>query len=566
MTGTTAAEGGWLVRALALRNWGWLALLAGASLATTAATLLLPAAIGRALDAAVAGTRVSGLLAGCALLAMLIVAGEAVTELGAGVSSAAATARLREWLAAHVLAVGPRLGFSAGDTASRVVGGGADAGAGPVAMVTAVVAAIPPAGGVVALGVIDPWLAVAFAVGLPVIVLVLRRLSRDSTRVGTDYGHAQGAIAARLLDALGGARTIAAAGTLDRERERILAPLPVLRAHGYATWRVQARAAAQGMIIAPVLQVIVLAVAGLELARHHITAGDLVAASQYALLAVGIGASTGMVARLGRARGAAARVAGLLAVPVTRYGTTELPATAPGAGELSMRGVTVQRGGDVILRGLDLTVPGGTVVALVGKSGAGKSTVAELAGRLADPDAGSVTLDGTELSELTEASLRTAVVYAFERPHLFGATVGEAIGFGPHELSGNVTRAAAQDGQAEVFINRLPGAFGMKMASLALSGGEVQRLGLARAFAHAATARLLVLDDATSSLDTVTEMLIARALTERLAGQTRLIVAHRLATAAQADLVAWVSGGRIRALDRHEALWREAEYRALFGC
>ncbi|MGH3169373.1 MAG: ABC transporter ATP-binding protein, partial [Trebonia sp.] len=98
-----------------------------------------------------------------------------------------------------------------------------------------------------------------------------------------------------------------------------------------------------------------------------------------------------------------------------------------------------------------------------------------------------------------------------------------------------------------------------------LSGGEAQRLGLARAFAHAGTARLIILDDATSSLDTVTEMLVSQAITGRLRGRTRLVVAHRAATAARADLVAWLDGGRIRALAPHERLWEDPDYRALFG-
>jgi ATP-binding cassette subfamily B protein len=98
-----------------------------------------------------------------------------------------------------------------------------------------------------------------------------------------------------------------------------------------------------------------------------------------------------------------------------------------------------------------------------------------------------------------------------------------------------------------------------------VSGGVVQRLGLARAFAHAGAARLLVLDDATSSLDTVTEMLVARAITSELSGLTRLIVAHRATTAARADLVAWLDGGRIRALAPHGELWADREYRAIFG-
>jgi ATP-binding cassette subfamily B protein len=97
-----------------------------------------------------------------------------------------------------------------------------------------------------------------------------------------------------------------------------------------------------------------------------------------------------------------------------------------------------------------------------------------------------------------------------------------------------------------------------------MSGGEVQRIGLARAFAHADQARLLILDDAMSSLDTITEQQVAAALTSRLGGRTCLIIAHRAATAARADLVAWLDGGKLRALRPHRELWHDPRYRAIF--
>ncbi len=513
-------------------------------------------------------------LAGCALLAAVIVGGGVVTDLATGISGATATARLRRALAGHVVAAGPGLvagdgcgtGFSAGDTVSRVVAGSADAGTGPASVLLAATAVIPPLGSVIALGLIDPWLVAAFAAGLPALAVILRTLARDSADVSAGYGRAQGAIAARLLDALAGARTIAAAGTWARERERILAPLPMLREHGYATWRVQARAAAQATAITPALQVIVVAVAGLELARHRITTGDVVAATQYAALAVGVGASIGPVSRLGRARGGARRAAELLARPCPRYGTRELPARPgqAGTGELRLRGVTVGHGGEAVLRDLDLTVPPGAAVAVVGRSGAGKSTLARLAGRLIDPDAGTALLDGTDLRELTRAALREAVVYAFERPELLGDTLFDVIAFGLRRPGDAQVRAAARQAQATAFIARLPGQLRAPRDRAPLSGGEVQRLGLARAFAHAGRARLLVLDDATSSLDTVTEALVAGAVTGELSGLTRLIVAHRESTAARADLVAWLDGGRIRALAPHGELWADRDYRAMF--
>jgi ATP-binding cassette, subfamily B, bacterial len=595
-TTSTGTDGDRLLLAAARQGGCWLALLAAASLAGAAAQVLLPAAVGRAIDAILAGNATAGHLAvggplvACAILVAVIAGSGAVTDLATGVSGATATARLRRLLAGHVVAVGPRLltsattnantasspvastgtggnDFSAGDTVSRVVAGAADAGTAPASLLLAAIAVIPPFGSLIALGLIDPWLVVAFAVGFPAFAVILRTLVRDSSAVSAGYGRAQGTIAARLLDALAGAHTIAAAGTQARERERVLRPLPLLREYGDASWRVQARAAAQAMTVAPALQVIVVAVAGLELARHRISTGDLAAASQYAVLAVGIGASVGVVSRLGRARGGARRAAELLARPCPRYGAQDLPAGRhhAGRGGLRLSGVTVRLGGEAVLSDLDLVVAPGAVVAVVGRSGAGKSTLARLAGRLADPDAGTVFLDGINLREFTRASLRESVVYAFERPELVGDTPADVIGFGLRCPDDAQVRAAAGQAQAAAFIARLPQQMSTSLGGTPLSGGEVQRLGLARAFAHAGEARLLVLDDATSSLDTVTEMLVARAIAGELSGLTRLIVAHRATTAARADLVAWLDGGRIRACAPHGELWADREYRAIFG-
>ena len=579
VTAALTKDGDRLLLVLARRGGWWLALLGLASLAVTAAQVLLPAAVGRAVDAMLsefhrpaggAGQAASGAgrwLAGCALLVAVIVFCGAATDLAMGTANASATARLRRSLAAHALRCGPGLlgSTTAGDTVSRIVGGAAEAGAAPASLVMAIASGVLPLGSVVALGLIDPWLMVAFAVAFPLLALVLRRLVRDSSAVSAGYQRAQAAIAGRLLDALAGARTIEAAGTRDQERQRILAPLAALRDRGDASWRVQARAAAQGMIIAPALQVVVVAVAGIELARHRISAGDLLAASQYAVLAVGIGASVGLVNRLGRARGGGRRAAGLLHQPPVRYGTR---AIAPGPGELCLHDVAIRRGSsdnETVFHGLDLTIPGGLAVAVVGRSGAGKSTLAQLAGRLADPDQGSVTLDGTDLRELSHRALRQAVVYAFERPELFGRTPCEAIAFGLERPADRRIMDAAAGSQAAGFLARLPQGVRTPLADAPLSGGELQRLGLARAFAHAAAARLLILDDATSSLDTVTEMFVSQALTSQLSDRTRLIVAHRVTTAARADLVAWLDDGRIRALAPHRRLWADPEYRSVFG-
>ncbi|WP_156326182.1 ATP-binding cassette domain-containing protein, partial [Nonomuraea sp. SBT364] len=174
-------------------------------------------------------------------------------------------------------------------------------------------------------------------------------------------------------------------------------------------------------------------------------------------------------------------------------------------------------------------------------------------------------------------TLRRPTGYAFNRPALPGDTTADPLPPSPprHPLpeprpspgsiAGGVpegVREAARAACADAFVRRLPGGYDTPLADAPMSGGERQRLGLARAFARGE--RLLVLDDATSSLDTVTERQVARALTEDPRGRTRLIVAHRLATAARADRVIWLDNGAVRATGRHRDLWRDPAYREVF--
>jgi ATP-binding cassette, subfamily B, bacterial len=562
-----------LLMRVARRAGRWIALLAVTSVVAAVAQTLLPAAIGATVDAVLPGapghpgaaglTTVTGKFAECAALVLVIVVCGASVQLITGTGTASSVAWVRRLLAGHVLAAGPRLldRFTTGDAVSRIMAGASDAGNAPASAIMAITAAVLPVGSVVALGLIDPWLAVAFCAGLPALALAIRAFSRDTSDVTVRYQKAQGAIASRLLDALAGARTIVAAGTHDLEARRVLAPLASVREEGDAFWRLQGRIAVQGSLIVPLLQVVVLAVAGIELARHRISVGELLAAGQYSVLGAGVGATIGQIGRLASARAGSRRVAEILAEPPPGYGTDRLP---DGPGCLRFTNVTASPGGYQVLHGLDFAVPGGAAVAVVGRSGAGKSVLASLAGRLADPDEGEVTLDGIALSRLARTELRLAVVYAFERPALFGRTAREAISFGASCPPSARVASAARAACAREFLSRLPGGMDTKLADAPMSGGELQRLGLARAFAHAADARLLILDDATSSLDTVTEMQIGRALTGEFGGRTRLIVAHRVATAARADLVAWLDGGKLRALRPHHELWTDPAYRAVF--
>jgi len=539
----------------------WLPVMALAAVSGAAVTLALPAVLGRAIDAIVTGgaSASSGrwVLVACGLV-LLSMAIEIAGAYAGTASAAGATAWLRDRLVRHTLAVGPRVGrvFDNGDLVSRVSGNAAEAGQAGVAIVSGATAVLPPAGALVLLALIDPWLAVVLLAGLALVALVLRAFTRQTTVAVSAYQRTQGRIAARLTESLVGARTIAAAGTVDREERRILGPLGDLHRQGADTWRVLARASAQAAVVGPLILIAVLAAGGLALSEGRISAGELFAASRYATIGAGLSTLTGVLGRLARSRAGVRRAAEILDTPAVQYG----PSTVPeGPGTVEFQGVTA-RGDDgaALLEGVDLMLPGGATVAVVGRSGAGKSVLAALAARLRDPDAGRVLLDGVPLPDLSRPALRAAVGCAFERPVLVGGTVADAVGLG---LTRDRVRAAAHATHAHEFVSRLPEGYDTPLDEAPMSGGEAQRLGLARAW-HAE--RLLVLDDATSSVDTATEVRIAAALTGSGGGRTRLVATHRAATAGRADLVVWLAGGRVRAVGRHADLWADPEYREVF--
>jgi ATP-binding cassette, subfamily B, bacterial len=301
-------------------------------------------------------------------------------------------------------------------------------------------------------------------------------------------------------------------------------------------------------------------VGGLQLTRGRITPGQLLAAAQYVALAASFGSATSTLTQLAYSRAAARRIGEVLDSSPMAYGIEEPPS---GDGRVEFRGAGVEIGGRRVLAGIDLVIPAGSLVAVVGPSGAGKSLLAALAGRLIDPDEGEVLLDGMALRRMSRSALRRVVAYGFERPVLFGETMAEAIAFGAHEPALAEVVAGARAAQAHSFIERLPKGYGTRVADAPLSGGEQQRVGLARAFAHAE--RLLVLDDVVASLDTLTERSIVRVLTGELRDRTRILVAHRASTAARADMVVWLEAGGVRATAPHRELWQEAGYRALFA-
>ncbi|OEJ25895.1 hypothetical protein AS594_16705 [Streptomyces agglomeratus] len=221
--------------------------LAATSLLLACVYLALPAVVGRALDAVLGGEDAALWLSLAAVSVALLVACDASDDFIGAVANARSIAWLRRTLLRQVLALGKRAArrFGAGDLVSRLVGNTARTGSAPSSLVWAFTDLVPPVGGIVALALIDPWLCVTFLAGLPLVVLLVRAFVRDVSDLNEQYFATQGRIAGRLVGALAGIRTIAGAGTVDREAGRVLSPLPELHSNGLGMWRAYARVSAR---------------------------------------------------------------------------------------------------------------------------------------------------------------------------------------------------------------------------------------------------------------------------------------------------------------------------------
>jgi ABC-type multidrug transport system fused ATPase/permease subunit len=227
----------------------------------------------------------------------------------------------------------------------------------------------------------------------------------------------------------------------------------------------------------------------------------------------------------------------------------------PVAGALAFEDVTFgYDAGAPVLRGLSFRVEPGETVAIVGPTGAGKSTVAALASRFHDPDAGRVTLDGRDLRDLQLKGLRESVARVGQDVFLFDATVREVVAMGRAGASEAEIRAALRAAEAEGFVDALPGGLDTRVGErgVRLSGGQKQRLSVARALLR--DAPVLVLDEATSAIDAATEARLQATLDRMLAGRTALVIAHRLSTVRGADRILVLEAGRIVEDGPHAAL------------
>ena len=286
------------------------------------------------------------------------------------------------------------------------------------------------------------------------------------------------------------------------------------------------------------------------------SAGAFVSFNLYlAMLVVPLRALGMWVGQAQRATAAGERIFQVLDEPegvADRPGAVDLP---PGEGEIRFEDVSFEYLPDrPVLEDLDLDVAAGRTVALIGHTGSGKTTLTSLVPRFYDATEGRVTVDGVDVRDVTLASLRGAIGVISQDPFLFSATVRENIAFGRGELSDEEIERHARAAQAHDFIERLPEGYDTVIGErgITLSGGQRQRIAIARALA--VDPRILILDDATASVDATTEARIRTGLREAMRGRTTLIIAHRLSTIALADEIVVLDHGRVAARGTHEEL------------
>ena len=314
-------------------------------------------------------------------------------------------------------------------------------------------------------------------------------------------------------------------------------------------------------------QAAVLLIGARMVADGTLSTGGFVSFNLYLAMLVTPLRSLGMwIGQAQRATASGERIFQVMDEPVEvadRPGAIELPA---GPGRIRFENVSFGYDGDrPVLDRIDLDVEAGRTIALIGHTGSGKTTLTTLVPRFYDVTDGRVTIDGTDVRDVTLTSLRHAVGVVPQDPFLFSDTIRENIAFGAPDLSDEEIARVARLAQADEFIERLPVGYDTVIGErgITLSGGQRQRLAIARALA--VDPRILILDDATASVDASTEARIRLGLREAMKGRTTLIIAHRLSTIALADELVVLHQGRIAARGTHDELYTtSAVYREIY--
>lgn len=414
-------------------------------------------------------------------------------------------------------------------------------------------------GGTVLLVITSVKLSLLLLLVVPLVllpILVFGRRVRSLSRASQDKLAESAAIANETLNAV---HTVQAFGQEAGEAARYGGA--VESAFGTARRRIRTRAWLTALVITLIFGAIdlILWIGAKDVTAGAMSGGELAAFVFYAIVAAGaLGALSEVWGDLQRAAGATERLLELLAVePGIKAPAAPAALPAKVAGTIRFENVTFHypsRPDLPALRNLDFTVAPGETVALVGPSGAGKTTVFELLLRFHDPEQGRITVDGIDIRSLDPVDLRSLFALVPQETTIFATDAAANIRYGRPEASEADVVAAAEAASARGFIEQLPDGFAAQLGErgVRLSGGQRQRLAIARAMLR--DPRILLLDEATSALDAESEVQVQSALDRLMAGRTTLVIAHRLATVIDADRILVLENGSIVETGSHEEL------------
>lgn len=422
---------------------------------------------------------------------------------------------------------------------------------------------------VVILFIESPGLAL-FALGaLPLLNVAATRFNRRMFPVGAQLQQELSELSGVVEESVTGVRVVKGFGAERLQRRRFAAEADSV----YDRSMDQARLRAQFMPLIDLLPALglvgILWYGGHEVLAGDLTVGDLVAANLYVLMLIWPLRMIGMlIGQMPRSAAAAGRISSVLDTDPAiddRPGAGSLP---PGPGAVRFEGVTFSYGRNShdVLDALDLEINGGEAVALVGATASGKTTIARLIPRFYDVREGDVCIDGADVRTVKLHEVRSAVGLVFEDTFLFSDSVRNNIAFADPEATTEAVVRAARLAGADEFVRELPEGYDTIIGEhgYSLSGGQRQRIAIARAVL--ADPRILILDDATSSVDPSKEHEIRAALAEVMRGRTTIIIAHRPATIALADRVVLLDGGKVVADGPHdELLVTSARYREVLA-
>ncbi len=542
---------------------GWAALGVLTVLASSLADLLSPQVLRRLIDVGIAGQDRTVILSSALMLVGLAVTGGVASFLQ-GYFSARASHGAAFDMRNAIFDKLQRLSFSyhdkaqAGQLITRVtsdvdlvrdfVGGG---------LVQTVSALILLIGAVTFLLRLDPTLATAALVVIPATAVVLLLFVR---RLGPMFKEFQVRLAALntiLQENVAGARVVRAFAREDLETDRYDTANSTLLAQGLEVRRVVANAFPLLFGVGTIGVAIVTWAGAVRIVAGTLTVGELVAFTAYLFLLlqplfiIGFGAQA-----IARAGASAERLFEVLDTPEDvseKPGAVELGALS---GRVTLRDVHFRYPGAEreILEGVDLDVEPNTTVAVVGGTGSGKTTLVNLIPRFYDVSSGAVLLDGVDVRDATLASIRGQIGFVMQDSVLFSGTIRENIAYGRPDATLSEIELAARSAQAHDFIAAFPEGYETRVGErgVKLSGGQRQRIAIARAVLI--DPRVLVMDDSTSAVDSETEAAIRAQLDELMRGRTAFIVAQRLSTAREADLVVVLHEGRIADSGTHEEL------------